>query len=187
MFHAFSHKTMSVIRLSGLFRGPHRARTGRPKTRVVVGKSLARFPVIAIFLYAAFLGAAAASAGNVTYVYDELGRLIAVVDPAGNAAQYHYDAVGNLLSISRTTAATVSIFAFTPESGSVGSSVTIYGDGFSSTPGQNLVKFNGTTATVTASTGATISTSVPSGASTGPVSVTAPAGSATSLNSYTVH
>src|SRR5216684_78889 len=35
-----------------------------------------------------------------TYVYDELGRLIQVVDGiTGNSATYHYDAVGNLLSI----------------------------------------------------------------------------------------
>jgi YD repeat-containing protein len=40
----------------------------------------------------------------VRYVYDELGRLVAVIDPTGAAAIYHYDAVGNLLSITRQNA-----------------------------------------------------------------------------------
>ena len=38
---------------------------------------------------------------EVIYLYDNLGRLAAVVDPGGDAAVYRYDAVGNLLSISR--------------------------------------------------------------------------------------
>lgn len=43
-----------------------------------------------------------AHAGNVQYLYDDLGRLIAVVDgTAGEAAIYQYDAVGNLLGIVR--------------------------------------------------------------------------------------
>ena len=55
---------------------------------------------------------------NVTYAYDELGRLIAVVDnSSGNAAQYIYDAVGNLQQIKNTNGSTVSIFTFTPNNG----------------------------------------------------------------------
>ncbi len=38
---------------------------------------------------------------DISSIYDALGRLIAVVDPSGDTAVYHYDAVGNLLSISR--------------------------------------------------------------------------------------
>lgn len=37
----------------------------------------------------------------INYSYDDLGRLIGVVDKNGDAATYSYDAVGNLLSISR--------------------------------------------------------------------------------------
>ena len=33
---------------------------------------------------------------DITYIYDRLGRLIGVVDPAGDTAVYHYDAVGNI-------------------------------------------------------------------------------------------
>jgi len=45
-------------------------------------------------------GVVPAYAGDVRYLYDDLGRLIAVVDEtAGQTAIYQYDAVGNLLSI----------------------------------------------------------------------------------------
>ena len=40
----------------------------------------------------------------VNYVYDELGRLTAVIDQQGDVAVYNYDAVGNLLSIQRINA-----------------------------------------------------------------------------------
>ena len=72
--------------------------------------------------------------------------------------------------------ATVSIIEFTPDSGPVGAAVTIYGTGFSTTASQNTVTFNGVAATVTAATTTKISTSVPAGATTGPISVTTPSG-----------
>ena len=37
------------------------------------------------------------------YIYDDLGRLAQVIDGQGNVATYNYDAVGNLLSITRNT------------------------------------------------------------------------------------
>jgi YD repeat-containing protein len=37
----------------------------------------------------------------IQYVYDEIGRLIAVIDRSGDTATYTYDAVGNILSIGR--------------------------------------------------------------------------------------
>jgi YD repeat-containing protein len=40
-----------------------------------------------------------------------------VIDGSGNAAAYHYDAVGNLLSITRTTSTDVAIIEFTVVSG----------------------------------------------------------------------
>ncbi len=36
---------------------------------------------------------------KITYLYDDLGRLVRVIDENGDAATYHYDAVGNVLSI----------------------------------------------------------------------------------------
>src|SRR5205814_9537635 len=68
-----------------------------------------------------------ATATPVGYVYDELGRLASVTDPTGNAAAYRYDAVGNLLSISRADASHVSISEFKPNSGPVGATAPMYG------------------------------------------------------------
>ena len=45
-----------------------------------------------------------AEAQEIRYVYDELGRLIAVMDEQGRTAIYEYDEVGNLLAIRRTDA-----------------------------------------------------------------------------------
>ena len=119
-----------------------------------------------------------AYAGNITYAYDSLGRLVGVVDGSGNAASYQYNNVGNLLSIATTNSSSLSIFTLSPNNGPVTTSVTIYGDGFSTTPSQNSVTFGGQAATVISSTQTTIATTVPTGAVTGNVTVTAPAGSA---------
>jgi len=120
------------------------------------------------------------------YLYDALGRLVSVIDKDGNAATYSYDAVGNLLSISRQAPAQASIIQFNPGSGPVGTTVTIYGTGFSATASQNTVTFNGVGASVISSSTTLIVVNVPSGASTGPINVTSPVGSATSSASFTV-
>ncbi len=74
-------------------------------------------------------------AGTLTYEYDDAGRLIGVVDEvAGLGAIYQYDAVGNLLKITRKTMTSPTLLNFTPKSGPVGTTVTIVGMGFSPTP-----------------------------------------------------
>ena len=120
------------------------------------------------------------------YLYDELGRLKAVITPSGDAAVYNYDAAGNIVSITRETASNVSIIEFTPDKGPVGTSVTIYGTGFSLTPIQNSVSFNGVAATVTAASATQLIVAVPSGATTGPITITTPNGSAVSSTSFEV-
>jgi YD repeat-containing protein len=124
--------------------------------------------------------------GPVSYVYDDLGRLAAVIDVNGNAAEYQYDPVGNILSISRFNANQVSVINFSPESGPISTPVTINGTGFSTAPSQNTVKFNGTTATVTSATNNQLLVSVPAGSTTGTISVTSLNGSATSTSNFTV-
>ena len=126
------------------------------------------------------------NAQGLVYSYDRLGRLKGVVNPLGEAATYAYDAVGNVLSISRYDSSQVSIIEFTPNIGPAGTNVTIYGTGYSTTPSQNTVTFNGVPAVVSLSTSTQIVTSVPSGATTGFVVVTSPVGSATSSESFTV-
>jgi YD repeat-containing protein len=123
---------------------------------------------------------------GIVYIYDELQRLKSVIDPVGEAATYSYDAVGNLLTITRNNATQTSVIDFNPNSGPIGSTVTIYGTGYSTTPSQNTVKFNGVTATVTASTLTQITATVPAGTTTGVINVTSPAGSANSSTSFVV-
>lgn len=124
--------------------------------------------------------------GAVSYSYDELGRLVGVVAASGDAATYNYDAVGNILSIVRTPSTQPTVLSFSPTSGPVGTQVTISGSNFSATAGNDTVKFNGTTATISSASTTQLVVTVPSGATTGTISVTAPAGMATSSNSFTV-
>ena len=120
-----------------------------------------------------------------TYVYDEAGRLVGVVDAAGNTTTYTYDATGNIVSIVRGSSA-VSILEFSPNSGPVGTRVTITGAGFSATAANNAVTFNGVSATVESATANQLVAVVPAGATTGPIGVTSPSGNAVSAASFIV-
>ena len=99
-----------------------------------------------------------------------------------------YDAVGNLLSITRNTGSptALAIFSFSPAQGSVGQTVVIQGQNFSATPSANTVKFSGTTATVTGATTNQLTATVPPGAASGPISVTVATSTATSSSNFTV-
>lgn len=134
--------------------------------------------------------AAITSANAISYVYDELGRLEAVVDPAAanGIARYNYDGVGNLLSITRQSATATTIIDFHPKTAKRDATVTIYGAGFSSTPSQNTVRFGGsggTQATVSAATTTQLVVTVPtSGTVDGMVYASSPSGAATSSQSF---
>ncbi len=65
----------------------------------------------------------------------------------------------------------LSISSFSPASGKAGSTVTITGTGFSTTPSENIVKVNSETATVTSATSTQLTVTIPEGASTGKISV----------------
>jgi large repetitive protein len=81
-----------------------------------------------------------------------------------------------------TTAPTIS--SFSPKSGPVGTSVRINGSGFA---GATAVRFNGVSASFTVNTqGTRIDTKVPTGATTGKITVTTPGGTATSAANFTV-
>jgi hypothetical protein len=88
--------------------------------------------------------------------------------------------------LSAATSASHTITNFSPTSGTTGTSVTINGTNFSTTPANNVVAFNGTSATVTASTTTTITTSVPAAATTGPISVTIGCNTVTSASNFTI-
>lgn len=76
-----------------------------------------------------------------------------------------------------------SITGFSPGSGTVGTPVTLNGSNFT---GATVVAFNGTPATPTFVDDTTITAGVPAGATSGPLSVTTPGGTGTSVDSFTV-
>lgn len=78
------------------------------------------------------------------------------------------------------------IISFAASSGPIGTVVTITGTNFSNTPGDNIVQFNGVTATVTASTTTSITAIVPAGATTGRITVTVAGFTATSDTDFVV-
>lgn len=132
----------------------------------------------------------AAQAPGIQYAYDELGRLVAVVDQQSNVAIYRYDAVGNLVSIERVDGATlpgpVAITALVPDKGKAGTLVSILGKGFGAGAGQNVVAFSGVHASVAQASANRLIVAVPAGASTGPVTVTTPSGSAVSPEPFRI-
>lgn len=78
------------------------------------------------------------------------------------------------------------ITSFTPTEGLEGESVVIAGLNFSTTPASNMVTFAGAAAVVTASTANSLTTTVPTGASSGTISVTVGGKTAVSANAFTV-
>jgi len=78
------------------------------------------------------------------------------------------------------------IASFTPTTGNAGTSVTITGTNFSTTLAENIVRFNGTTATVTSATATSITTTVPANASTGKITVEVAGKIATSASDFNV-
>jgi YD repeat-containing protein len=149
-----------------------------------------RAVILAALVLHALAVPALAQQANVNYIYDELGRLVAVIDQQGDVGVYTYDAVGNLLAIERVNVSglsgAVAISLVTPDKGTAGTTVTILGKGFSATPSQNAVAFNGMAATVTEAAPNRLVTTVPAGATTGFITVTAPLGNATSPTGFTV-
>jgi IPT/TIG domain-containing protein len=81
------------------------------------------------------------------------------------------------------SAAAAVVTSFTPTSGPVGTSVTITGEGFDTT---TAVDFNGTAATFTIVSPTELTATVPSGATSGPISVTNTDGTGISSTNFTV-
>jgi trimeric autotransporter adhesin len=126
-------------------------------------------------------------AATTQYYYDDLGRIVQAVRSDGAVFQYQYDANGNVLAINRVGASSISIAELTPRIGHAGATVTITGAGFSATPSQNEVEFNGgALGTVTSASPTTLKVTVPQAAQSGLISVTVNSDTATSAMSYTV-
>lgn len=143
-----------------------------------------------VWMSLALLAAASAFAQSpitYQYFYDASGQLIQVVDSTGVSIRYIYDNAGNIVEIQRTTgvtAGTLAVFNFLPPQGGVGTTVTIQGQGFSTIPSENLVAFNGASATVVSASATALVVTVPANASTGPIAVTVGGQTATSTGNF---
>src|SRR5262249_54030176 len=103
------------------------------------------------------------------------------------ALLYEHDANGNMTAVHQWAGSTPPIVAtFLPASGHIGTQVTISGTGFDPDPGDNTVTFGGVPASVSSATASMLVATVPSGAPTGPVSVTVNGVTGTSSNSFVV-
>ena len=98
---------------------------------------------------------------------------ISVTTPGGTATS----------SSSFTVVSAPAISSFTPTSGGVGTAVTLTGSNFT---GATQVKFNGASAPFTVISNTTIVTGVPTGATTGRITVTTAGGTATSSSNFSV-
>jgi hypothetical protein len=75
------------------------------------------------------------------------------------------------------------VTSFLPASGPVGTTVAITGSGFT---GATAVQFNSTSAAYTVNSDTSVTATVPTGATTGPITVTTPNGSGASTSPFTV-
>ena len=115
----------------------------------------------------------------------------AVVPTDATTGPIHvYTAAGQKTSATNFTVSAPTITSFTPLFGPVGTSVTITGTNFSGTAPTfttSSVKFNTTSATTfTVDSATQITATVPTGATTGKISVTTPSGTGTSTANFTV-
>lgn len=128
-------------------------------------------------------------AGSVAHAGDTLtAKINGVVNPS-STKQYAIkvsttsDAIVKSVPYCIAAAGVPCIAKFTPASGQVGAAVTITGLNLG---GATAVKFNGTSATIVSDAAKKVTTTVPSGATTGPISVTTGGGTATSTKSFIV-
>jgi YD repeat-containing protein len=119
------------------------------------------------------LNAAYAQVGIRSF-YDDNGQLFRALDSTGNLVEYDYDAAGNPTQIRRSVVApaSLSILNLVPQRGGANTTVTIYGQNFSSLAAGDTVMFNGVAATVISASSTALVVSAPNGVTTGPVSVT---------------
>jgi hypothetical protein len=121
-----------------------------------------------------------------TFAVDSDAQVTAVVPSGASTGPIAVDTPGGTTasSTSFTVVATPSITSFSPTSGPVGTQVVISGSGFT---GTSAVRFNGVTVvSFTVDSDDQISAIVPAGASTGPIALDTPGGTATSASSFTV-
>src|SRR5262245_4247914 len=140
---------------------------------------------MALLLFCASASAVIAQQSTTTrYIYEDNGRLRAVVSPTGAAAIYDYDPAGNITAIRRLGVDGFELLSFAPTVRAVGDRVTLYGVNIG--VGVNSVTFNGVAAQVAESSPTKVVAIVPNGATTGPITLTTARGVATTTTPFTV-
>ena len=170
-------------------------KTGAPTTTTITGFSPPSGPVgtVVTITGAGFTGATVVKFNTTTattFSVTDDGHLNATVPTGATSGFISVTAPGGTASSSPTSftvtaPTTTTITGFSPPSGPVGTVVTITGAGFT---GATVVKFNTTTATTFSVTDdGHLNATVPTGATSGFISVTAPGGTASSSpTSFTV-
>lgn len=122
---------------------------------------------------------------SASFVVNSASQITTAVPSGATTGQITVTTTGGIAisSSNFTVAKAPTITSFTPSSGNVGTSVTIYGTNLT---GVTSVTFNGVTASFSAGTSTRMSATVPSTATSGRITVTTAGGTATSSNDFTV-
>jgi hypothetical protein len=108
-----------------------------------------------------------------------------VLSPSGEAAEYLYDAAGNITAVRRPGANDpFEVLTFTPTRGPFNTLVTIYCFGLSA--GATALSFNGANAQIVSANAISVVARVPPNATTGPLTVVTPRGTGTTRRSFDV-
>ncbi len=121
---------------------------------------------------------------SATFTVNSNTRITATVPPGATTGKISVTTPAGTAQTERNfTVNGPTIHSLSPNTGPVGTSVTINGSGFT---GVTAVRFNGTSAAFSFVSASRVDAVVPNGATTGRVTLTTPAGTATSPGSFTV-
>jgi YD repeat-containing protein len=143
-----------------------------------------RHAVLAVFFWLTL--ATQSAFADVSYVYDDLGRIVQATYSDGAVIVYQYDANGSIRAINRFAGSALAISALLPSITYAGASISIQGIGFSAVTTDNSVTIGGVPAVVTAATSTALTVIVPATANSGSVTVTVGGDTAVSPHSITV-
>lgn len=113
-------------------------------------------------------------------------QLVTTVPAGATSGKISVSVSGSLVSSQTDFTVSQGITSFAPANGPEGTTVIITGTSFSTTPSDNIVKFNGVAATVTAATSTQLTTTVPTGATTGAISITLAGTTVSSAGNFSV-
>ena len=95
--------------------GPSSRNKGKFRVRVApTGRRRSLRAIVASMAIAFVFYSTLGIAATVEYVYDALGRLIAVIEATGQTTRYTYDAAGNLISVTRDSSTAFRVDGFSP-------------------------------------------------------------------------